>query len=235
MYRSNYNIIQTIQENSEPNSIVNTNADDIQDDPVHVGDVDLSLDEDPNDSGIESNGGNGHGRLDRGVSVSSDVFDHESDNIQVLDTRKVSDNSSNRDKQPRTRQISTSLVKDPVLDDNLKDFHQHHLADNRDNLDVKYNMYAMVCHSGVLGGGHYVSYSRTNENKWYCHNDSACKEVPETNIDKSSAYILMYEREGLSLTGKFDFSGGKIIKILIIEQGLKYIKCSGNKINAVTK
>jgi len=198
--RSNYNIIQTIQENSEPNSIVNTNADDIQDDPVHVGDVDLSLDEDPNDSGIESNGGNGHGRLDRGVSVSSDVFDHESDNIQVLDTRKVSDNSSNRDKQPRTRQISTSLVKDPVLDDNLKDFHQHHLADNRDNLDVKYNMYAMVCHSGVLGGGHYVSYSRTNENKWYCHNDSACKEVPETNIDKSSAYILMYEREGLSLT-----------------------------------
>ena len=101
------------------------------------------------------------------------------------------------------------------MDDNLKDFHQHHLADNRDNLDVKYNMYAMVCHSGVLGGGHYVSYSRTNENKWYCHNDSACKEVPETNIDKSSAYILMYEREGLSLTGKFDFSGGKIIRILI--------------------
>ena len=61
-------------------------------------------------------------------------------------------------------------------------------------------MYAMVCHSGVLGGGHYVSYSRTEEDKWYCHNDSACKEVPEANIDKSSAYILMYEREGLSLT-----------------------------------
>merc|ERR1711874_374735 len=103
------------------------------------------------------------------------------------------------------RQISTSLVKDPVEDDNLKDFHNHHLELGRDRLDVKYNMYAMVCHSGVMGGGHYVSYSKTEENKWYCHNDSACKEVPENNIDKSSAYILMYEREGLSLKGETQY------------------------------
>merc|ERR1712012_551764 len=100
----------------------------------------------------------------------------------------------------RKRQISTSLVTDPVEDDNLKDFHEHHLEPGRDPLDIKYNMYAMVCHSGVMGGGHYVSFSRNEENKWYCHNDSACKEVPEANIDKSSAYILMYEREGLSLS-----------------------------------
>ena len=53
--------------------------------------------------------------------------------------------------------------------------------------------------SGVLGGGHYVSYSKTESKKWFCHNDSSCKEVPEGSIDKSSAYILMYEREGLSM------------------------------------
>ena len=62
-------------------------------------------------------------------------------------------------------------------------------------------MYAMVCHSGALGGGHYVSYSKTEAGTWFCHNDSACKEVPETSIDKSTAYILLYEREGLSLSG----------------------------------
>jgi hypothetical protein len=62
-------------------------------------------------------------------------------------------------------------------------------------------MYAMVCHSGALGGGHYVSYSKTESGTWFCHNDSACKEVPETSIDKSTAYILLYEREGLSLSG----------------------------------
>ena len=184
--RSSSNI-QTIQETSEPNSIVTgTEA-------LDIAEVDLCVEEDPNDSGIESNGS--HPVFERGVSTSSDtVFDtdHSPVELRQHDTDH---------KMSRTRQISTSLVKHPVLDDDLQDFHQHHLGHGSDPLDVKYNMYAMVCHSGVLGGGHYVSYSRNEENKWYCHNDSACKEVPEANIDKSSAYILMYEREGLSLSG----------------------------------
>ena len=65
-------------------------------------------------------------------------------------------------------------------------------------------MYAMVCHSGVLGGGHYVSYGKTSKDTWYCHNDSSCKEVSVNNIDKSTAYILLYEREGLSISGMFN-------------------------------
>ena len=183
--------IQTIQEGSEPSSIVTTEPD-----TVDVAEVELCVTEDtdtedPNDSGIESNGSHPSG-LHHG-----DVFEAgDQEEAVKVDLRK-------HDGRPRTRQISTSLVKDPVMDDNLKDFHQHHLDPGRDPLDVKYKMYAMVCHSGVLGGGHYVSYSRggAEEEKWYCHNDSACKEVPELNIDKSSAYILMYEREGLSLKG----------------------------------
>ena len=51
----------------------------------------------------------------------------------------------------------------------------------------------------MLGGGHYVSYSKTESNRWFCHNDSSCKEVPEGSVDKSSAYILMYERQGLDM------------------------------------
>lgn len=74
------------------------------------------------------------------------------------------------------------------------------------------------CHSGVLAGGHYISYGKTEEGKWFCQNDSACKvtlantrhffklvtkyyclqEIPEEQIDKSTAYMLFYEREGLS-------------------------------------
>ena len=64
------------------------------------------------------------------------------------------------------------------------------------NFNVNLHFYSL---SGVLGGGHYVSYSKTESKKWFCHNDSSCKEVPEGSIDKSSAYILMYEREGLSM------------------------------------
>jgi len=152
--------------------------------------------EDPNDSGIESSGGNGgHPTLERGTNnACSEVF-HDDQGKSAVDMRNTTSKSITR-----TRQISTSLVKDPVVDDNLQDFHGHLLQPGRDPLDIKYNMYAMVCHSGVLGGGHYVSYSKNENNKWFCHNDSACKEVPENSIDKSSAYILMYEREGLSHT-----------------------------------
>ena len=93
--------------------------------------------EDPNDSGIESNGSNGHPRLERGVSTSSDVFDQEESQVEL---RRI-------DTKPRTRQISTSLVKDPVMDDNLKDFHNHHLEDGKDALEDHEN------HEGVHDAG----------------------------------------------------------------------------------
>lgn len=31
------------------------------------------------------------------------------------------------------------------------------------------------CHSGIMGGGHYVTYAKNPNNKWYCYNDSSCK------------------------------------------------------------
>ncbi|NXS14282.1 UBP32 hydrolase, partial [Neodrepanis coruscans] len=38
-----------------------------------------------------------------------------------------------------------------------------------------YNLYAISCHSGIMGGGHYVTYAKNPNNKWYCYNDSSCK------------------------------------------------------------
>jgi len=98
----------------------------------------------------------------------------------------------------RKRQVSTSLQSHPILDDELQDFHRHQLKEGADALDVKYNLYSMVCHSGVLGGGHYVSYGRRGD-KWFCQNDSACKEVREDQLDKSTAYMLFYERRDLNV------------------------------------
>lgn len=96
--------------------------------------------DDPNDSGIET--------LERCRTDISDsaVFEADQEEIQ-LEMQK----HKSIKQMPRTRQISTSLVKDPVKDDNLKDFHEHHLSLGCDPLDVRYKMYAMVCHSGVLG------------------------------------------------------------------------------------
>eukprot|EP00096_Caligus_rogercresseyi_P015420 TRINITY_DN7856_c0_g1_i1.p1 TRINITY_DN7856_c0_g1~~TRINITY_DN7856_c0_g1_i1.p1 ORF type:complete len:372 (+),score=118.97 TRINITY_DN7856_c0_g1_i1:61-1176(+) len=105
--------------------------------------------------------------------------------------------SSAQQQYARTRQESTSLNILPVIDDNLRDFHQHRLKEGSEPLDIQYNMYGLVCHSGVLGGGHYTSYTK-HFHKWYLNNDSTCKEVQESQIDKSSAYMLFYERDSLS-------------------------------------
>ncbi|KAK2185909.1 hypothetical protein NP493_217g02044 [Ridgeia piscesae] len=64
--------------------------------------------------------------------------------------------------------------------------------------DAKYDLYAMSCHTGILGGGHYVSYAKNPNNKWYCYNDSSCKEMMQEQIDTSSAYILFYEQRDLN-------------------------------------
>lgn len=201
-----------IAETSEPSSIASCNTrQPSTGSGVDIADVHVCMDdEDPNDSGIESSGGNGghptlerdgspnkegcrtRNVLERGASTGSDVFELETEKEDVT-------HSTTFRQGMRLRQISTSLVSHPVMDDNLQDFHGHMLEEGGDSLNVQYNMYAMVCHSGVLGGGHYVSYSKNEHNKWFCHNDSSCKEVPEGSIDKSSAYILMYERQGLSM------------------------------------
>ncbi|NXN88354.1 UBP32 hydrolase, partial [Bombycilla garrulus] len=71
--------------------------------------------------------------------------------------------------------------------------------DQRDDVWVSpiYNLYAISCHSGIMGGGHYVTYAKNPNNKWYCYNDSSCKELHPDEIDTDSAYILFYEQQGV--------------------------------------
>uniref|UniRef100_A0A673L4E2 Ubiquitin carboxyl-terminal hydrolase 32 n=1 Tax=Sinocyclocheilus rhinocerous TaxID=307959 RepID=A0A673L4E2_9TELE len=64
-------------------------------------------------------------------------------------------------------------------------------------LETLYNLYAISCHSGIMGGGHYVTYAKNPKEKWYCYNDSSCKEVQSDEIDTDSAYILFYEQQGV--------------------------------------
>ncbi|XP_052739167.1 ubiquitin carboxyl-terminal hydrolase 32 isoform X3 [Bicyclus anynana] len=100
----------------------------------------------------------------------------------------------------RQRLESTSLTATPVLDDNLVDYHQHHLKPEQDTFDLKYRLYAVVSHSGQLSGGHYVAYARNPTGAWLCYNDSSCRELParpQPPLDPAAAYLLFYERKGL--------------------------------------
>ncbi|CAG7722265.1 unnamed protein product [Allacma fusca] len=79
----------------------------------------------------------------------------------------------------------------------LQDFHQHRLSEDVDPFKLDYQLYAIVCHSGIMGAGHYISYAKGKNDKWYCFNDSSCKEVQEDQIETNTAYMLFYERNGL--------------------------------------
>ncbi|XP_077532279.1 ubiquitin specific protease 32 isoform X2 [Haemaphysalis longicornis] len=91
-----------------------------------------------------------------------------------------------------------------------QDHHKHRLHPGYSPLDLKYQMYALACHTGILGGGHYVSYACNPNNKWYCYNDSSCKEVQLDQIDSDSAYMLFYEREGINYEAYMPNTEGKV-------------------------
>ncbi|XP_059091560.1 ubiquitin carboxyl-terminal hydrolase 32-like isoform X2 [Tigriopus californicus] len=139
-----------------------------------------------------------------------EVFGHENHNPppmcnggvedgQKPDTRPMVSHPMNGEDPiaRRKRMESTSLLTHTIKDDQLEDFHQHKLVEGHNPLEINYKLYSMVSHSGVLAGGHYVSYGKHNDGKWYLQNDSACKPINEDQMDKSTAYLLFYEREGL--------------------------------------
>ncbi|XP_031728294.1 ubiquitin carboxyl-terminal hydrolase 32 isoform X4 [Anarrhichthys ocellatus] len=92
---------------------------------------------------------------------------------------------------------SNGLISDCSTESSLEP--DNLLVQHRDNmcLDAIYNLYAISCHSGIMGGGHYVTYAKNPNEKWYCYNDSSCKEVRSEEIDADSAYILFYEQQGV--------------------------------------
>jgi len=68
---------------------------------------------------------------------------------------------------------------------------------HEDYTDVRYSLYSLSCHTGILGGGHYISQAKNPNSKWYIYNDSSCKELNEEQVDTDTAYMLFYERQGL--------------------------------------
>ncbi|XP_061391651.1 ubiquitin carboxyl-terminal hydrolase 32 [Musca vetustissima] len=116
----------------------------------------------------------------------------------TLNILRMTGATDDRTMTRRKRLISTSLTKTPIVDGAFEDFHQHKLKKGDDPFDPKYKLYAVVSHSGMLNGGHYVSYAANPNGSWYCYNDSSCREISNPpNIDPSSAYLLFYERKGL--------------------------------------
>lgn len=82
-----------------------------------------------------------------------DHDDHDDDDDTHETTESIEANERRKSRErarresgvkERQRLESTSLTHTPVTDDNLVDYHQHHLVADEDPFDLKYNLYAVV-------------------------------------------------------------------------------------------
>ncbi|KAF8953007.1 Ubiquitin carboxyl-terminal hydrolase 33, partial [Haplosporangium bisporale] len=71
-------------------------------------------------------------------------------------------------------------------------------TDQTELRNAKYDLYAMVRHRGVFGGGHYIGYAKHDQDgSWYEYDDTYVTRKAPADIAKMEAYILFYKRKAL--------------------------------------
>lgn len=69
---------------------------------------------------------------------------------------------------------------------------------SQQGIDTKYNLHGVVNHFGTLSYGHYTSMVvNPFDKKWYQYDDNKCSSMPESGLNKESAYILFYVRKDI--------------------------------------
>ncbi|KAK7337337.1 hypothetical protein VNO77_17904 [Canavalia gladiata] len=83
-----------------------------------------------------------------------------------------------------------TFVDFPINDLDLSTYvaHRNSQSSNR------YMLYAISCHYGGLGGGHYTAFVRYGHDKWYDFDDSRVESVAEDMIKTHAAYVLFYRK-----------------------------------------
>lgn len=73
---------------------------------------------------------------------------------------------------------------------NLK---KHMLTDGCEGSDEIYDLYGVTVHSGwSTSSGHYYSYCKTHDNRWFECNDSFVSQTNEATALNQEAYLLFY-------------------------------------------
>ena len=84
---------------------------------------------------------------------------------------------------------NNTLVRFPVRGLDLSDF-------IRGPVSPIYDLVAVSQHSGSMGGGHYTSACRENQNSWGAFSDEHASQTNERELETSEAYILFYVARG---------------------------------------
>ena len=101
-------------------------------------------------------------------------------NILVIDLKRF--NSRNVKNQ--------SLVTFPLDNLNLSEY-----VIGYDKESYVYDLYGICNHSGGVLGGHYTSFVKNANGKWYLFNDTTVSETDPSQIISSKAYCLFYRKK----------------------------------------
>ena len=101
--------------------------------------------------------------------------------ILVITLKRFSNNGRKNNK----------LINFPLTDLNLEEF-----MIGYDKKSYLYDLYGISNHSGGVQGGHYTSYVKMEDDKWYHFNDTLVQKVNNTNELKSQkAYCFFYRKK----------------------------------------
>jgi ubiquitin carboxyl-terminal hydrolase 8 len=102
-------------------------------------------------------------------------------NILIIDLKRFNNNF-------QKNQINVNF---PIDELDLSNFVIGYKKDN-----YKYELYGICNHSGGVLGGHYTSYVKNANGKWYHFNDTNINEVNSINeLNSSKAYVLFYRKK----------------------------------------
>jgi|UniRef100_A0A6C0E6I9 ubiquitin carboxyl-terminal hydrolase 8 len=131
---------------------------------------------------------------------------------EVLEGENAWYNEKTKQKQSIRKKI-TFWSFPPVLVIDFKRFNarnqknQIHIDFPLDNLDLsdyvvgykkksyQYELYGICNHSGGVMGGHYTSFVKNANGKWYHFNDTSVAEVDERQLVSPKAYCLFYRKK----------------------------------------
>ena len=68
-------------------------------------------------------------------------------------------------------------------------------SDSYEKNNCMYNLIGVVHHYGNINFGHYISFIKDEENKWFCCNDNDVSEINNfKNIITNDVYLLLYQK-----------------------------------------
>lgn len=112
--------------------------------------------------------------------VNKKIMFWELPNILIIDLKRWNENGNKNNK----------LVSAGIDD---VDFTKYVIGYNKN--DSIYDLYGVCNHSGGSMGGHYTSYIKNANNKWYEFNDTIVNKIDESNIITEKSYCFFYRKK----------------------------------------